>query len=271
MVALPGSQWHDVMTYCNFQWLSAYTYQGVRLRLFGEDSLAASPGAGPAAVSGSGGRPDERFPQRIAVQQSEGPGEILVSVVATVNLTKKQGKIEFVNPVPNGKASVIEQDSQVVLRVKRADGQLLRDYPVGVKLNSELSPIDDRTGLVDAVIAVDADARVIELLIAGQVADIFHAGGSPPTVRAVRRVATNDKELAIALDLDRSIEENHTFSVQVSTDHGNTWQTVGVGLKEPLFTIDLSQSREGEEVQARIIATNGFSSSVVASQTFRVQ
>jgi hypothetical protein len=38
MVALGGTQWHDVMTYCNFQWLSAYTYQGVRLRLLAEDN-----------------------------------------------------------------------------------------------------------------------------------------------------------------------------------------------------------------------------------------
>jgi hypothetical protein len=38
MVALQGAQWHDVMTYCNFQWLSAYTYQAVRKRLLDENA-----------------------------------------------------------------------------------------------------------------------------------------------------------------------------------------------------------------------------------------
>jgi hypothetical protein len=38
MVALQGTQWHDVMTYCNFQWLSAYTYQGIRQRLLAENA-----------------------------------------------------------------------------------------------------------------------------------------------------------------------------------------------------------------------------------------
>jgi hypothetical protein len=38
MVALPGTQWHDVMTYCSFQWLSAYTYQAVRSRLLAENA-----------------------------------------------------------------------------------------------------------------------------------------------------------------------------------------------------------------------------------------
>jgi hypothetical protein len=37
MVALKGVQWHDVMTYCNFQWLSAYTYQGIRQRILAEN------------------------------------------------------------------------------------------------------------------------------------------------------------------------------------------------------------------------------------------
>jgi len=36
MAALPGTVWRDVMTYCNNQWLSAYTYLGVRRRLIAE-------------------------------------------------------------------------------------------------------------------------------------------------------------------------------------------------------------------------------------------
>jgi hypothetical protein len=273
MAALGGTKWHDVMTYCNFQWLSVYTYQGVRLRLLAEDSLGAGPGVGPATGASSGGRPDERFPQRTAAQQHKAPeksGEILVSVIAPVNVTSKQGKIEFVNPVPNGRASVLEQDSPVVLRVKRADGLFLRDYPVRVKLNSELSAGDDHTGMVDVVIAVDAAARVIELLTAGQVADTFYAGGSPSGVGAVRRVINGGKELRMRLELDRPLEENHSYSVQVSTDGGKSWQTLAVGLKEPLFTLDRSQFREGEEVQVRITATNGFESSIVTSEVFRV-
>ena len=37
MAALPATQWRDVMTYCSFQWLSAYTYLGVRRRLILEN------------------------------------------------------------------------------------------------------------------------------------------------------------------------------------------------------------------------------------------
>ncbi|MFB7948949.1 hypothetical protein ACFC6L_29000 [Kitasatospora phosalacinea] len=138
MRASPGVQWHDVMTYCNRQWISSYTYEAIRRRLADENALTAgapvpeSPPATPAPlpedapapppvvpVAGpggpaapTGGRPDERFPQLsvtraaapqagMAVPAVEAPAgaERLVSVVGTVNLTQRQGGIRFVNPV----------------------------------------------------------------------------------------------------------------------------------------------------------------------------
>ena len=43
MRALPGPQWHDVMTYCDRQWMSSYTYDGIRQRLLAEDALGPMP------------------------------------------------------------------------------------------------------------------------------------------------------------------------------------------------------------------------------------
>ncbi|MCF4129936.1 hypothetical protein [Methylobacterium sp. SyP6R] len=39
MQALPGNVYHDVMTYADNQWLSAYTYQAILTRLIAEDAL----------------------------------------------------------------------------------------------------------------------------------------------------------------------------------------------------------------------------------------
>jgi hypothetical protein len=38
-IALPGLQYHDVMTYADNQWLSAYTYMAILARLKEEDAL----------------------------------------------------------------------------------------------------------------------------------------------------------------------------------------------------------------------------------------
>ena len=218
------------------------------------------------------GRPDERFPRAptpFARADAERK-EVLVSVVATVNVTRQAGTIRFVNPIPGGRPSGIEQQSPVLLRVNSERGQALNNYPVLVNLYTDRAPEDDREGLVDAIIGVSVAARSIELVIGGKVADAARVGGALPAVRGVQRLAAQEKEPGIRLALDRQLDEDHTFSVQFSADQGRTWHTVAVGLREPTFAIDRAQFREGQELQVRVITTNGLSSSVVVSEPFRV-
>ena len=151
MAAYPGTAWHDVMTYCNNQWLSDYTYNRVRNRLADEDDLPAAgpvPPRLPIEEVVASGRPDERVPE-IPAMEAKAAGRMLIHVVATVNLTRRQGKIEYVNPLSAGDASGLKPGSQVQIRVLSADERLLREYPVEVKLNSELGPEDDKEGLID--------------------------------------------------------------------------------------------------------------------------
>lgn len=280
MAALPGTQWHDVMTYCSFQWLCAYTYLGVRRRLAAEDALPAGPAPGPpgpapgpSGSSTSGGRPDGRFPhQSVPPVQEEGLAQkdVLVSVVTTANLTKREGKIQFVNPLERATPSELPEKGDATLRVKGSGGKVLGDYPVEVKLNSELAPDEDREGIVDAVIAVSAGARSIELLFDDQVADTFRVGGGPPAVGALAVADAGGNDVGITMNVDEAVADHQTYSIQVSTDNGQTWQTMAVGLKDPSMTLDRSQFRKGQDVQARVLATDGLTTSVVATESFRV-
>ena len=275
MAALPGTSWHDVMTYCNRQWLSVYTYEAIRRRLLAEDALpsGAAPGPAPGAVLAAAGRPDERYPYESAaatarIAASETPTEpTSVSVVAQVNLTRRLGKITFVNPVPNLAPAEPSPESPVALRFATANGRTLGEYLAPVKLLSELRPEDDQVGIVDAVLTAQPGAAVIELAIDGEVVDTFRAGGPPPAARAVRATPAGPGTLGITADLDVPAAEGHTFIVEISTDLGRSWQTIGVGLQEPSVTLDRSQFTPGQEIHVRVTATNGFTSSVVTSET----
>lgn len=235
-------------------------------------SVSADPGSDRRAADSAAGRPDERFPRAPTpfAGPEAGQKEILVSIVATVNMTRGEGKIRFVNPIPSGRACGIEPKGPVLLRVNSEVGQVLHEYRVLVNIYTELAPEADREGLVDAVIPIRPAARTIELVIGERVADATRVGGAPPAVRGVQRVFPDEKEADILLALDKRLDEGQSFSVQISTDQGRTWQTVAVGLREPTFAIDRRQFREGQELQVRVITTNGLSSSVVTSEPFRV-
>jgi hypothetical protein len=278
MAALPGTQWHDVMTYCSLQWLCAYTYLGVRRRLADEDTLSSGGAPGPPAPgpSSSGGRPDGRYPRRPAGETTEGAAvraseRVLVSVVSTVNLTRRKGRVEFVNPLERGVPTTLSEPGEAVLRVRGGDGEILADYPVDVRLNSELAPGDDREGIVDAVLLVSTSARSIELVVDDEVLDTHRVGGGPPTVGSV---SVDDRgpeaTMRVSASVVSPVEAHQTYTVQVSTDRGRTWQTLAVGRREPSTTIDRRQFRPGQEVMVRVLATDGLSTSVVASESFRM-
>ncbi|HEV7242876.1 MAG TPA: hypothetical protein VGQ36_26860 [Thermoanaerobaculia bacterium] len=252
MTALPGTQWHDVMTYCDRQWLSSYTYEGIQTRLVAEDALGAGAG-----------RPDERVPKKkmTAAQRAQrmdvsGIMANLISIVATVNLTQRTGKIRYVNPLSKGEVSLSVPESPVVLSVKTDDGRVLFEVRVGVKPLSDSTP-ENLNGLVDAVVVAQQDANVIELSIDGEVVDTYRGSQTPPAVRELRPA----EEGKLAWDVERLPAGAHTYSVQASTDGGATWQTLAVGLKSPAMPIDRSQFAGARDVLIRIIATDGFRSS----------
>ncbi|MFF2040957.1 hypothetical protein ACFVVX_11050 [Kitasatospora sp. NPDC058170] len=325
MRARPGVLWHDVMTYCPRQWLSSYTYEGIRQRLLAEQTAtdgtppplgvpqaAPTPVATPVAVAvhavagPGGGPPDGRNPQiavmRVAAPQPAAPaggaggadpsaGQ-LVSIVGTVNLTRREGGIRFVNPVsplaarsaapgadgangpnggPNGgPGGGPGGGTPVVLRIRQANGAPPREIPVAVRLASELAPEDDRRGLIDAVVPIGPDTEAVDLVVAGQVVDTFRAAGPPPALRGARHASAVDGSLGLALEFDPGQDSAYTYSAQVSTDDGKTWQTIGVGLKDPLVQIDHSRFRPGERVRLRITTTNGFTSTTAETAPIQI-
>ena len=253
MTALPGTAWHDVMTYCNRQWLSSYTYQGIRTRLVAEDALGAGAGAG-----GGSGRPDERFPAQAKSKRVTTQLRSLLSVVATVNVTQRSGTIDYVNPVQRGTVTPPDRGSPVAILVKDAGGKVLYEARVAVKPLSDTVEGEDEHGLVDAIVAAGPDARSLELVIGAKVVDRYGASDHPPRVHNVRSVAPANKAPALAWDTDATGDDRHTYSVQVSADNGRTWQTVAVGFTSTSIPIDYAQFGGGKELLVRLIATDGF-------------
>jgi len=250
LAAMPGVQWHDVMTYCNQEWLSSYTYLGIRTRLIAEDAL--SPGPSPGS-----GRPDERFvgPQSSKELAAAVVRRRLVNVIGRVNLTKGTATIDHVIPLERGGPAVSDGQSEVALQLLDGRGKLLQRVSVPLMPVEVEGQTTDQWAMLNASILVPVEAERIELAVRGQVAAQFRRGRQPQPIGAVE---ARRRGQAVELNWRHELSKDSgvSYAVQVSEDNGRTWSTVAVGIPSPPAPIDFAT--RAPSVRVRVIASNGF-------------
>lgn len=266
MRSLPGVLWHDVMSYCDNQWLSSFTYTGIRDRLIAEDSLVSTASQGVSRES--------------TIMSANS-----IQVLATVNLTRKTGVLQHVTASstlpPDVPESMPDQAPDLKLRLYREDGQLVGEFPVNFYPDACREVDADETGIVDVVIPSTPDAAAIELVLEGQAIDTFTRTTTAQPVQNVRAV-TPPQEFAIArseIPTTVSIEWNDastesgaraldtapgvSYIVQISKDNGETWQTVGFDLDRTKLDVDPSLLEDADQIQVRVTSTDGFTAHTV--------
>ena len=75
--------------------------------------------------------------------------------------------------------------------------------------------------------------------------------GEPPDLVAIARPALDESTVRLSWETRTRAEQPYRYSVQVSTDGGQTWQTVAVGIAEPSVDLDRRQFAPGQTVQPR--------------------
>jgi hypothetical protein len=256
MRALPGATWHDVMTYCERQWLSSFTYGGIRTRLIAENALAA-------------GAPAPGDPGADAGDAVAG-----IHVVAAANLTRSTGSLSAVMPSSREPSPPDDADGRepFSLVLTTARGRTLLEQPVPFRPSACELPGDDLTGTIDVVVPAAAQARRIELRHGGKVLDsrpiggsVAPAAGAGDALRAGLRVTADDAtgEVVVEWDAPRP-SAGRRYLAQASEDDGATWRTVGLDLAEPAVRIDPDDFPGRHQVLVRVTATTGADEAVVA-------
>lgn len=260
MKALPGQQWHDVMTYSPHQWISGYTYEGILARLIEEESITMPSDALDPPSTTAGATAGAPGPTGIDQQRA------VLNVVATVDLTADTAEIVVVNPLPAGLPQTPRDPSaqRVTLRMIGMDG-LAEDHEVAVQIDSCADePDQPRTGLVDAVVEAPAGLVAVELHWDGQIRSRHEIPPATPQemqLQLAPHLAGSASAGASASGHRRTIswsghEEGIRYNVQVSDDEGGSWQTIAVNLAEPSVEIDRNQFRSNQ-LQVRVLATDG--------------
>jgi hypothetical protein len=265
----------DIMTYCNQpQWLSAHNYIGLFNRFRAENGVSGSdfaPTAGaPELTSAQAGSKGPNASN--GAEGAEGAtaaNDDFVSVVGTVNLTKRTGAIKYVDRVGQAVDQGPLQNQLAAVRFVDAAGKVLGTFPTWVRENSDLdqTPGADRTGLVQIVVPVNRAAASLELVLEGKVVSRRAISKHAPVVKALK-ISTLAAHLGkpgrtltwLGVDLDLN---PLTYLVQLSGE-GDTWETVATGLA--VSKVTLTDERIGPRPRrVRVIANDGFNVSEPAT------
>jgi hypothetical protein len=259
MRVVGGTTSHDVMSYCDNQWLSSFTYSAIYQRLVAEDGLPAGAGSGPGIAD---------------TMTVTGGAELAeMRVIAALNLTHVSGTITSVLPSSGGGAPASEMGSYgVLVRVRDVDGATLGEWRAPFQRSVCEDPGDDVTGVVDVDIPTLEGAASVELVVDGSVVDSHPVGGQasigellPAEPAAAGPGEEPGGELQLRWETPAA-PASQRYIVQVSDDRGATWRTVAVGLAEPAVTLS-AEDLTGDEITVRILATTGSGATVVRMET----
>ena len=292
--AVPGSG-YDIMTYCNpIKWIGGYTYEGIRERLAVEnaplqlqyfddipdpsgDASKASAvrhcletSTDPAAFADCLEKPPKTS-EPFGVRIREGD---FLSILAIVNLKKGTGKIHQVDRIKHIVAKPQTTDKRIKIRVTTLHGKTVA-YPVEVRHNINTAPDKRTIGLINTAIPFTNNIAKLELAMAGtpigelgttelEALHTIKVTKNPPRVdriilpRFENQAAFFKSPLATTWKARDPDSKTLTYTVQFSSDHGRTWQTLGIGLTKPALGIDPGLFKNLSSVKIKVIASDGF-------------
>ena len=235
MAVQPGGQFADVMTYCDFQWISDYTYRGILSYL--------------RQIEGSGaGAGDARIADAILIQ-------------GDVNLTRRSATLRPFLRLSDLPASEAPAASTFAIELRGAADAMLARHLVRLDEDTEREPGDDLLASFDLVAPwVDGTRRIVLLDGARELASRTVSANAP----VVRLLFPNgpiapppNGIITVRWSASDADGDPLSFALLYSTDDGETWEPLDAGLSATSRDVPLAALRGAERARLRVVASDG--------------
>lgn len=269
---LPGLLWTDVMSYCPFEWISAYTYKGIL------QWERAQERAATIAQQSS-----------IQAQELEASPRGYIDVIGSLNFTKSTARFIDVEHNATPSFPLGGESGNALLRTLDANGHVLRTFHADVYYDSDLPSGIDETGTTETSVPFDERIASLQLSVREGPPAVYSAGGQRAKVSDLRLVAVDSlnadeistMQFSVPEDEARSdilirwapAEKGVTFTVQASKDGGRTWETFATRLERSFATLNPKRMglANGDELIVRVTAQDGFQSYAAVTKRFTIR
>lgn len=235
----------DLMGYADATWPSDYTYEGIRARL---ESLY------PTASNQIHGTEAWRFQRVIA-------GEPAMIVTGIIN--GEETAIEQLLQIPTPASFDLPLEGAATLVLEDAAGTQLRSYPVAT------SGVD---GSFLMVVPREQEVAAVSLESGGIEVAHIEASATAPTVEIVSPAAGVVLERVARVEWVATDPDGDPlrFTVQYSPDNGASWKTVALDQEGSSVDIDMGFAEGSDGARLRVLATDGFHTTIAESGSFVV-
>ena len=246
-----GPNWHDMMTYCDYQWMSDTT--DIFLKHEFENYLPLAPVASPAQTA---------VQDVLAVFGTLDPrsGEVTLQPVSILF-----GVPDVLPPTPGSYAIVLRDatDSELARYPFAPQGQSAGQSPYD-ETEMEYAYISELVPYVDGTTRLEIEGP------GGLVLMQINAGINPPTVQVT---APNGREIldgeTVTVTWTTSDEDGDplTFNIDYSPDNGLSWEPVALFVTYTQVTIDQVNLPASEQGLFRVSASDGIHTASDSSDT----
>lgn len=227
--------WKDVMTYCNNQWISAYTYEGIRNRLVSENAAAA---AGVAATP---------LADYLVVQGTVTPADPSATLGDIYRLTAPS---VLANSAPGPYA----------IRLIGASGGVLATYPFTPRADTEDPDDLSKPLLVMEQVPFVAGTRRIEIVGGNAVLASRAVSAHAPTVAVTAPSggeSVDDAGLTVSWDAGDADGDVLVATVLYSRDGGVSYAPLRLHLSESSVVIPVAELGGTTQGKVRVIVSDG--------------
>jgi len=242
------SDWTDLMTYCDNEWVSDITYNGLRSRL--QTEAAAPP------------RPLRLGAEYLAVY----------GVADTIGGRAELGTLYRLQDIPEPEPPMQSADWSLGLVGEK--GERLAIYPFTPRANQTGPGEGDQpfAAIAEIVPWARGTQRVV-VLFQGDEVDSREVSANSPSVQVTypNGGESLEGEATVRWRANDADDDALTYALQYSADGGETWQTVAVELSETSYTLPLDDLPGSAYALMKVIASDGVNtSSDQSDEVFRV-
>lgn len=233
--AIYGPSWKDVMTYCDNQWVSDFTYEGIRSYLVG---------SGMSSVSAL---------EKVSADE-------FLAVMGLADLESNTANLESVYKIAQSAAVELPEPGEWELALVDGSSTDLAVYPFQPDLLTDAEESPGMPAVIAEILPWAAGAVRVEIRRQGALIASRDASANAPSVNLTSPVdgaVLPEGPFLVTWEGSDLDGDTLSYSLLYSNDGGLTWQTLAAGLADQQLELN-TNDLPGGSAMLRVLVSDGF-------------